>query len=123
MINIYENQVIDRDMAYWKFKSKATLDDYISAFHEVILLVGKPNIKKLMVVIEAANAWDDETMVFWVKTRDIANEFNIKKWGIVTPNAIIRKDMIRQLVASNGNNTFTHFVSQVEQEAMEWIKS
>ena len=124
--NLFESKIIDEKIAYWKFFEHAAIDSYSDAYTEFEEMVRRPEITKLMVVVDQSDAWDEAIHSLWIKTGEAAEENNISKWGIVTPSSFIREMTIKRLVGGGSFNKirkYQYFVSQKEGEVLDWLRA
>ena len=70
------------------------------------------------------NAWDEHIQNIWLQTGAVADQSGIVKWGIVTPEG--NKGLtISYLVkgGKEGKRSYDHFISQSEDEVLEWARN
>ncbi len=117
--------VIDGNIGYFKFYEEARQEDYEAAFEDYMRIVGQPATTKLVVAVEAKNEWNPIIENLWIKTGEMAEQFGIRKWGVVTPDSAIRKMTLSRVVKRKGFNNnpkYQFLLSGDESEVLDWIK-
>lgn len=120
----YESRIIEGQIAYWKFKSAASVQTFMDAFMEFQEMIAKPSINSLLVNVEMENAWGKEIQEIWLKTGDVLEEQNILKWAVVSSETS-KELTIKYLVkgGKEGKRKYDSFVTPNEDKAIGWLLS
>ncbi len=119
----FEHRVIGSDTGYFRFYQDATEDDYMGAFDAYMSIVSDPAITKLVVVNDKKGKWDETIENAWIQTGKMADQFGIKKWGVVTPDSAIREMTLKRVVKQGFTESpnYDFFLSRNEAEVLAWI--
>ncbi|MEP1096734.1 MAG: hypothetical protein ABJG78_16575 [Cyclobacteriaceae bacterium] len=118
----YESKIVKNQIAYWKFLKGSTPETFMDAFEEFNTMITNPKISSLLVNVEMDNAWGREIQDIWIKTGDVLDQTNIKKWAVVTKE-VAKELTIKHLIKGAGKVTrsYDHFVGKSENEAIKWL--
>jgi len=118
----YESKIVKNQIAYWKFLKGSTLETFMDAFEQFHKMINDPNISLLLVNVEMDNAWGREIQEIWIKTGDVLDQTNIRKWAVVTKE-VAKELTIKHLIKGAGKVTrnYDHFVGKSESEAIRWL--
>ena len=121
----YEHRIIDSNIGYFRFFEDACEEVYREAFDDYTKMVTDERITKLIVVNDRKGKWDQVIENTWVQTAKMAEQYGIKKWGIVTPDSAIREMTLKRVVKKgnyNNNPNYDFFLSRNESEVLDWIR-
>lgn len=120
----YEWEVLIGNTAFFHFKKGAQPEDYKAAFEPYQELVEKPYIKNLGVIVDQYT-WDDTIRQMWLKTAEMADQYNLEKWGVVTPGGFIWEKTIEFVIKKGNLAKGTSYKTQVlenKQALLDWIR-
>ena len=121
----YESKIINGNISFWKFNQHTKEVDYEDAFESYVKTISMPNVKKLITIIEQKGDWNNTIETVWVKTAELAEEQNIEKWGIVTPDSIIWEMTLKRISQHGSATAKTNYeikISKEEEEVLQWIQ-
>lgn len=125
MTKNFEYKIFDGNIGYFRFFDTATEEDYMNAFEDFMLMINDPFVDRFIVAVEVKSKWNNTIEGLWLKTAELAEQYNIKKWGIVTPDSAIRKLTLKRVVKKNkfeSNLNYEFHLASNENEVFEWIK-
>jgi len=115
---------VDKNIGYFKFMEGAKANDFKDAFEDYVKMVTNPSVTRFVVVMKTKR-WDSQIEQVWLKTAEMAEQNNIEKWGIVSPDSAIQKMTFKRIVKRNNfmeNPKYDFKISISESEVMDWIK-
>lgn len=116
---------IDNHIGYFKFMEDADASDFAAAFEDYHKMVTNPLVKRFVVVMET-KTWNNQIEEIWLNTAKMAEENDIERWGIVSPDSAIHKMTLKRVVKKNDfieNPNYDFKLSISESEIMDWIKT
>lgn len=115
---------IDKNIGYFKFTENAEAADFAAAFDDYHKMVTNPSVTRFVVVMETKN-WDNKIEQIWLDTAEMAEQYNIERWGIVSLDSAIHKMTLKRVVKRNNffnNPKYDFKLSISESEVMAWVK-
>ncbi len=124
MNKVHESKVIDGKIAYFRFLKGNPVDSYGQGLEEFKGMVQSDSLDTLMVVVEDDDAMFGKDMQkVWLDTGEFADQNSIIKWGVAVPN--LAKQITIEYLIQGGDDAvreYDHFVSDSENEILEWCK-
>lgn len=118
----YESKVLGSNTTYWRFLENATPQTFAAAFEQFVVAVNRPEIDRLMVVMEMRGAAGVEILDLWYQTGRVAQEAGIRRWGIVIDESeVVRRLAIAYQVKGRGEpRSYEHLISSSHEEVERW---
>ena len=117
-------RTINGNTGYFHFLENASQEDFAAAFEDYLEIVTDVNVSRLMVAVDLNSDWNDSIENLWLKTAELAEQFEIRKWGIVSPDSEIWTTLRRVV---HRNNLLTHpkyefLLSDNKSEVLNWLR-
>ena len=126
MIANYRSELMNEHILTCHFSQNSNNQTFEEAFINCAKHIKSPKVTKILIVLDDQPMWVRNTQMLWSQTRVMANEYGIKKWGVVAPNNGALWMTVKRLVAGIGEKVkpqYEYLISDSESKIMEWIRS